>query len=74
MLTNGQVQVLARAYALLVREGLMSWAAVEKDMMRPQSVHMFWRYANSAYRRLAIYFADQFLQVGSLSVNTCNPT
>ena len=58
-----QVEVLARAHALLVQTGLMGWSQVEMYATRPFHARTFWKHANTLYRHFTVFFLAHTLQV-----------
>lgn len=66
-----QVEVLARAHALLLQSGLLSWTQLELYAMKPFHPQTFWKHANSLYRHFTVFFLAHALQVTSyFSVHT----
>lgn len=58
-----QVEVLARAHALLLQTGLLSWSQLEQYAMKPFHPQTFWQHANSLYRHFTVFFLAHALQV-----------
>lgn len=58
-----QVEVLARAHALLLQTGLSSWVQLEQYAMKPFHPQTFWKHANTLYRHLTVFFLAHALQV-----------
>ena len=61
-----QVEVLARAHALLLQTGLLSWSQLEQYAMKPFHPQTFWQHANSLYRHFTVFFLAHALQVALL--------
>ncbi len=57
-----KVEVLARCYALRLRSGRATWAAVEAKAAEPYSFSHYWKYANLRYRHFSLYLLAHALE------------
>ncbi len=57
-----KVEVLARCYALRLRSGRTTWAAVEAKATEPYSFSQYWKYANLRYRHFSLYLLAHALE------------
>lgn len=71
-----QVEVLARAHALLAQTGMVGWSHIEMSAMKPFHPGTFWKHANTLYRHFTVFFLAHALKVlhhlhSSLHLNCC---
>lgn len=53
--TTEQIEVLAQCYSFLLADGCINWSYVEERISQPYSFSLFWKQANTAYRRFAAF-------------------
>ena len=58
-----QVEVLARAHALLAETGTMGWSHLEMSAVKPFHPRTFWKHANTLYRHFTVFFLAHALHV-----------
>ncbi len=57
-----KVEVLARCYALRLRSGRATWAAVEAKATEPYSFSQYWKHVNLRYRHFSLYLLAHVLE------------
>lgn len=61
-----QVEVLARAHALLAQTGMLGWSQLVMAAVKPFHPRTFWKHANTLYRHFAVFFLAHALHVSPL--------